>query len=95
MEIVCDRCSGPTESKRITSKKTGKEFTVYACLSGCMNGKFPYSCFAPRGSNPPVKKFESKPNWTGKSEYQQILDLLKEIKSLLKSDQIDSEDPLF
>lgn len=46
--INCDRCSGPTKPKEITSKKTGKQYTVYECKSGCMNGQYPYSRFAPR-----------------------------------------------
>ena len=48
MQVVCDRCGGATKPKKITSKKTGKEYTVYECQNGCMNGKYPYSCFAPK-----------------------------------------------
>jgi hypothetical protein len=46
--VVCDKCQGPTTPKQITSKKTGKQYTVYQCTSGCMNGRFAYSCFAPK-----------------------------------------------
>jgi len=52
-EVRCDKCSGMTKPKMITSKKTQRSYTVYECLSGCMNGKWAYTCFAPRGSESP------------------------------------------
>lgn len=47
MEVSCDKCGSSTSPKEITSKKTGKNYTVYECNGGCMNGKFRYSRFAP------------------------------------------------
>ena len=47
MEVSCDKCGSSTTPKEITSKKTGKNYTVYECEGGCMNGKFRYSRFAP------------------------------------------------
>jgi len=46
--MQCDKCQGPTKPKRITSKKDGKEYTLFECTSGCMAGKYPYSMFPPR-----------------------------------------------
>ena len=47
MDIKCDKCGSSTSPKEITSKKTGKNYTVYECNGDCMNGKFRYSRFAP------------------------------------------------
>lgn len=47
MDVKCDKCGSSTSPKEITSKKTGKNYTVYECNGGCMNGKFRYSRFAP------------------------------------------------
>ena len=47
MEIKCDKCGASTFPKEITSKKSGKNYTVYECEGGCMNGKYRYSRFAP------------------------------------------------
>ena len=47
MDVSCDKCGESTTPKEITSKKTGKNYTVYECDGGCMNGKFRYSRFAP------------------------------------------------
>lgn len=47
MEVKCDKCGSSTFPKEITSKKSGKNYTVYECEGGCMNGKFRYSRFAP------------------------------------------------
>jgi len=74
--VVCDKCGGGTVPKQITSKKTGKQYTLYECTSGCMNGKFPYSCFPPKAgiakAQPPVQD-------TFKAE---VLALLNEIKDI-------------
>ncbi len=48
MEVKCDKCGGTTKPKQITSKKDGKIYTVYECDGTCMNGRFKYSCFAPK-----------------------------------------------
>jgi hypothetical protein len=50
MEVKCDKCGSSTFAKEITSKKSGKNYTVYECEGGCMNGKFRYSRFAPSDS---------------------------------------------
>lgn len=71
-QVVCDKCGGETKPKQITSKKTGKQYTIYECQSGCMNGKYPYSCFAP-------KVAKSAPT----QDNNIILDKLEEIKSIL------------
>lgn len=47
MDVKCDKCGASTTPKEITSKKSGKNYTVYECNGGCMNGKFRYSRFAP------------------------------------------------
>ena len=47
MDVKCDKCGSSTSPKEITSKKSGKNYTVYECDGGCMNGKFRYSRFAP------------------------------------------------
>lgn len=47
MDVNCDKCGGSTSPKEITSKKSGKNYTVYECNGDCMNGKFRYSRFAP------------------------------------------------
>ncbi len=51
MEVSCDKCGSSTSPKEITSKKSGKNYTVYECNGGCMNGKFRYSRFAPGGDS--------------------------------------------
>lgn len=53
MDVSCDKCGSSTSPKEITSKKTGKNYTVYECNGGCMNGKFRYSRFAPNDSYTP------------------------------------------
>lgn len=50
MDVKCDKCGSSTSPKEITSKRTGKNYTVYECNGGCMNGKFRYSRFAPNDS---------------------------------------------
>jgi hypothetical protein len=50
MDVKCDKCGSSTFAKEITSKKSGKNYTVYECEGGCMNGKFRYSRFAPSDS---------------------------------------------
>lgn len=73
MEINCDKCEGPTKAKQITSKKTGKTYTVYVCLSGCKTLEgFPYSCFAPKELK------NTEPVQPG----NQMLQLLEEIKAI-------------
>ena len=47
-DIFCDKCGSETTPKVITSKKNGQTYTVYQCKGGCMNGKWPYTCFAPK-----------------------------------------------
>jgi hypothetical protein len=47
MDVKCDKCGASTSPKEITSKKSGKNYTVYECDGGCMNGKYRYSRFAP------------------------------------------------
>lgn len=47
MDVKCDKCGASTSPKEITSKKSGKNYTVYECDGSCMNGKFRYSRFAP------------------------------------------------
>src|SRR3990167_7197936 len=69
----CDRCQKPTNAtKEITSKKTGKEYTVYICQAGCMNGQYPYTFFPPKASN------------GGNSQISaEILKTLQDIRSLM------------
>lgn len=48
--IRCDRCNGETREKRVPFKdKSRGTFLKYECVSGCMEGKWPYARFAPRG----------------------------------------------
>jgi len=49
-EVVCDKCGAETVQKTITSKKNGKQYILNECTGGCMNGKYKYSCFAPKGT---------------------------------------------
>lgn len=44
----CDRCGGEATGKKITSKKTGKEYFVFECQAGCKAGDYKYSFFPPR-----------------------------------------------
>jgi len=60
MEVKCDRCGGSTSPKEITSKKTGKNYTIYECNGSCMAGKYKYGCFPPRESKP--KASSANPN---------------------------------
>jgi hypothetical protein len=71
MSVVCDKCGSATTPKKITSKKTGKEYTVYECQGSCMNGQYKYSCFAPK-----VQKQEAQP------VNNQVITMLGEIKAL-------------
>jgi hypothetical protein len=48
MQVMCDKCGSDTKPKQITSKKTGKPYTLYECQGTCMNGNYRYSCFAPK-----------------------------------------------
>ena len=50
MDVKCDKCGSSTFPKEITSKKSGKNYTVYECEGGCMNGQYRYSRFAPNDS---------------------------------------------
>lgn len=83
--ISCDRCQGSTTEKRITSKKDGKQYTVYQCDSGCMNGKFAYSMFAPRGTGQAQTKqsFNQAPP-KDNDVFGLILNELRSIRQLLQ-----------
>lgn len=50
-QVNCDKCGGQTKPKQITAKKDGKQYTVYECQGNCMNGRFKYTCFAPKVPN--------------------------------------------
>jgi hypothetical protein len=82
----CDRCNGPTNPKRIISKKDNKEYTVYVCLSGCMNGQFPYSRFAPKTNYPkPAPGAITPPAAFPKDSTVDVLRLiLKELEAIRK-----------
>jgi hypothetical protein len=69
--VVCDKCGSETRPKKITSKKTGKDYTVYECLGECMNGQYKYSCFAPK-----VQKQEAP------SANNHVITLLEEVKAI-------------
>ena len=52
--MKCDKClSDNVTEKYITSKKNGQKYLVYECQNGCMNGKWKYSCFPPKGHKAP------------------------------------------
>lgn len=57
--IPCDKCGADTKEKEITSKKSGKKYTVLECQGGCMNGKWKYSFFAKEGAT--QEKQETNP----------------------------------
>lgn len=78
MTANCNKCNKPTSTtKEITSKKTGKKYTVLVCQS-CMNGQYPYTFFPPK---------EDKPNGNGGSAslcvQQEILKTVQDIRSLM------------
>jgi len=73
MSVVCDRCGSSTSPKKITSKKTGKEYTVYECQGSCMNGQYKYSCFAPKVAKSAPAQAPAQDNTA----------LLEEIKSIV------------
>lgn len=85
MNVICDRCKGPTKPKQITGKKDGKEYTVYECQGNCMNGRFKYSCFPPK--EPKVK---TQSNGETMSVLKDIAGTLRRIEKILANpDQVN------
>lgn len=73
MQGICDRCGKhTTKTKKIKSKKTGKEYEMFECVHGCTDGKWAYSFFPPRE------------NKQAQAQNGEALTVLKDIRDLLK-----------
>lgn len=79
----CDRCDGETKKKTLTSKKNGKDYTVFECLAGCKNPndrRYAYSFFPPREEGKSIP--QSQPRQSGGGD---AVNLLRSIDTTLKN----------
>lgn len=89
----CNRCDGETKQKRITSKKDGKQYTVFECLEGCKNGKYAYSFFPPR---PDGKSQPRRQEPVGNDLYPVLFSIgtkLDKIIDLMTPKDVDNDPP--